>query len=386
MIFVWLTKSLWKEPGPIAYVCLLNALSMAQQGHETHLLVGDDGSPSPREDLRTHYGLEPHPGLSLHLVDQPKSRLMGQARRLIRELAEREPVAVFSREPAFLGPMARLSQNHKNVACFYESHDLRVTAYGPDRPSLRRRLQGWNERLRLPRLDGLVCITGPQRERYAQALPRIPSISLPLGSLALDDSAPAAPPRRRVIYLGHLHPTKGVRALVEAAGTLQRRNLELWLLGGYASQIESIRSHPEVAGAGNRVRAMPFQSPRRMHELLAEGGGVGLAPLEDNFYNRYLTCPVKILDYLAHALPTVASDLTSTRDLLGEDGAGRFVPPGNAVAALDAGADLLDDPRAYAEAAAAARRRARTLAWPRRAQALHGWATERLSEKRGGRA
>ena len=43
---------------------------------------------------------------------------------------------------------------------------------------------------------------------------------------------------------------------------------------------------------------------------------VGVIPLIDNFYNRYLTAPNKLFDYLSRGIPIVASDLPSIGDFL----------------------------------------------------------------------
>jgi glycosyltransferase involved in cell wall biosynthesis len=116
------------------------------------------------------------------------------------------------------------------------------------------------------------------------------------------------------------------------------------------------------------VEFEPFRPPHALHEALATQASVGLVTLEDTFYNRNLTCPVKALDYLAHGLPVIGTDLPSVREILG--GAGQFVPPGGAQEIAAAAAGLLADAQSYHDAAAAAHRRAADLAWPRRAARL----------------
>jgi hypothetical protein len=67
-----------------------------------------------------------------------------------------------------------------------------------------------------------------------------------------------------------------------------------------------------------------FTITRGLAIALATEASAGLIPLEDDYYNRNLTCPAKGLDYLAHGLPTIASDLPSTRSLFGSSGAARY--------------------------------------------------------------
>jgi glycosyltransferase involved in cell wall biosynthesis len=105
-----------------------------------------------------------------------------------------------------------------------------------------------------------------------------------------------------------------------------------------------------------------------MHERLRSEFSVGLVPLEDTFYNRYLTCPVKALDCLAHEIPMVGSDLPSVRAVAGS--AATYCPPGDADAFAGRILDLLDDEAAYAAACGASRERAAQLSWDARARAI----------------
>jgi glycosyltransferase involved in cell wall biosynthesis len=105
-----------------------------------------------------------------------------------------------------------------------------------------------------------------------------------------------------------------------------------------------------------------------MHERLRREFSVGLVPLEDTFYNRYLTCPVKALDCLAHGIPIVGSDLPSVRAVAGS--AATYCPPGDAHAFAGRILDLLDDEGAYAAACSASRERAAQLSWDARARAI----------------
>jgi glycosyltransferase involved in cell wall biosynthesis len=103
---------------------------------------------------------------------------------------------------------------------------------------------------------------------------------------------------------------------------------------------------------------------------LASEASAGLIPLEDDYYNRNLTCPAKGLDYLAHGLPTIASDLPSTRGLLGSGGAARYVAAGDPNGFAEEAIALLDDPKTYQAATSAAFARARAVSWQSRVSQL----------------
>jgi glycosyltransferase involved in cell wall biosynthesis len=115
--------------------------------------------------------------------------------------------------------------------------------------------------------------------------------------------------------------------------------------------------------------------PRKLHRYLADEVSVGVVPLRDTFYNRYLTCPVKALDFLSHHLPIIATDLPSTNEILGE--AGAFIPPDDDHRLVAAAAEILDSAERYRELSAASAHRAKALEWANRAKLIEAWVNER---------
>lgn len=378
---IWIHKSPWLKPGPIVAMGLLNAWSCARQGVETHFFLrAGPVETDLAADLREYYGLDPLPNLHLHRVPPPRNRRRGHSRavyqraaRFVRERARNDRrIAVFTRESGCLPTLARLRRPGR-VAVFYESHDY----FGPGRPD-RQRLRQWRqrfvERIWAPRLDGLLAITHAQAELYRRWLRgKVEIRAHPLGCLPFP--APEVEARRklrRLVYIGNLHAYKGRDTLIDLQPLLARHNLQLWVLGG--SREDAERLAPD---ASNSLRVLPFQPPAQLHAILKSEVSVGLAPLTDTFYNRFLTCPVKALDYLAHGLPTLASDLPSLREVLAE-GTATFLPEPSPAAIVEAAAALLDDPVRYAEVSRAARARAAALAWDGRGAALLDWAQVRL--------
>ena len=74
--------------------------------------------------------------------------------------------------------------------------------------------------------------------------------------------------------------------------------------------------------------------------------------------------PLVLLEAMAMALPTVATDIPGTRDVVGGE-VGTLVPLGDAAALRSALVELSSDPAAYARMSAAARAHAETYTWER---------------------
>lgn len=383
MTIVWVNKRDWKHPGPIVNMSVHNAHSFAMAGLPSHLCLGaGSGQADVPADLRDFYGLDPLPSFHVHRIPREKGRLGGsasasiyrQAARKIRELARHDDVAVFTRECGFLARLAWLCRSPR-IRGFYELHDLWADlSWRPHKPSLRDQREKWLERLFLPRISGLICITREMEKRYRQIFPRQPTIALPLGTKPHPGvEVEARRQARTVFYVGHMHGAKGAAFLEKAAVTLAGKGVRTEFWGGYEKDAQRIQQAATSHGLSDWIHAVPFRPPAELHAALAQRASLGVVMLSDTYYNRYLTCPVKALDYLSHGIPALGTDIPSVREVL--DDAGIYLPEGDLDTFVTRTLQLLDDPAAYAAAAARTQARAGQITWLQRARALASFAS-----------
>jgi len=372
---VWINKSPWRKPGPIVYMGLLNALAFAWNGLATTLFVEAGEDSDTDTDMREFYGLEPHSLLQIRRTTAAagQQRTVYAAARDHIEKACRsgEAILVCTRELGCLSALFTLRRRYPSLLrVLHECHDYYLSTRRLPKRGFAALRRQWSERMLLPRVDGLICLTEYQRALYQQHLPRVPAIALPLGTLPQSVDAEQVEQRRRarsVAYIGHMHDYKGLDALFALAGELQKHGIMLHTFGGGDAQIESLRRRAREAGIEATLLLTPFLPPRELHARLASAVSIGLVPLQDTYYNRYLTCPVKALDFISHGLPVIGTDLPSVRAVLGDAGC---------YADFDAGptanliVDLLDDAPRYAACSQRIRARAQMLTWERRAAAL----------------
>jgi len=377
MIIVWVNKRNWKNPGPIVNVAVHNAHSFASIGLEAHFVVGQ-GKPSDTvDDLRTFYGLEPAPDFHIHRVLRDEKKLLSsastsvfrQARKLIETLVVRDEVAVFTRESGFLPTLWRLKLNPR-IRAYYELHDFYADfSWRDNKFRLKDRREQVLEHLFLPRIDGLVCITPEQGALYRKVFPRARIIALSLGTKPQE---PQDPEQRRaqrtLVYVGHMHGSKGVSFLSRAAASLGSRGIRTLFLGGYQDNADKITTHARERGVGDMVEVRAFLPPVEMHRLLATRASLGVVMLADTYYNRNLTCPVKALDYLSHGIPTLGTEVPSVRAVMGD--ACVYLPADDLPKFILAVEALLDSPTDYAAAVGKTRQRAGELTWQNRARSL----------------
>jgi glycosyltransferase involved in cell wall biosynthesis len=361
-------------------VGLHNANSFALAGHETHFVVGRGDESDTADDLRQFYGLQPDARLHIHRVARraffgTKSSvpIFLHAVRLIRQLSAREQVSALAREPSFLPYLAWLARDRR-IHTYYEAHNFFADlSWRKDRINLQDRRQGWLERVCLPRMRGVVAIVDPQAELYAKRFPSIRVKAFPLGC---DPVAPGDRERRRrerrAVYVGHMHTAKGVKTLLKAVNPAES-GLRAAFWGGGEAQIVTYRGRLSE-DAATRIEFAPFRTPQELQTDLATRASVGIVALHDTYYNSNLTCPAKALDYLAHGLPIIASDLPSNRSVLAN--AAIYVPPDDPAALRAALLGLLDDADAYRHWSEQSWRRADELSWVNRARRLSAWMEE----------
>lgn len=375
----WFHSGGWRTHAAISYVGVHNAWSFARAGlGSTLVMPAAEAAPDIAGDLANYYAVAADP--RLHIVPLCLRRrwwhlrhpLYARAEQLAREAAVGgEPLLVLTREPRFLPALARLARL-PNVVTLYEPHYLFIDqSWRQDAVSAGDRKRGELEKRYLPQLSGLLCITEEQARLYQRQLPGLPIHTAPLGTkpeqIASLGQEEVWRQRRTLAYIGHLHGYKGVDALAGLGHQFSQRQMRAAFFGGNPAEAERYRQQCRERGIDS-IDWQSFLPPAAMFPALAASASIGVVALEDTYYNRHLTCPVKALDFLSLGIPVVAADLPSTRQVLGA--AALYFAPGDMAAMLDAVSALLDAPAAYAAAAAASRQRAEELAWPARARGV----------------
>ncbi|MEU4324287.1 glycosyltransferase family 4 protein [Nonomuraea dietziae] len=148
--------------------------------------------------------------------------------------------------------------------------------------------------------------------------------------------------------------TRGIRVLIVGDGTERENLLALVEELGLKSAILPGRVGPEEA-------------------LQAQSAiDIFACPREDLRVCRLVT-PLKPVEAMALGKPVVLSDLPALSELVGSDGAGLLVPPGDPEALAEALADLRDDPARRAEMGEAGRAEvAAKRTWSRVAETYRG--------------
>lgn len=370
---VWINKSNWKKPGPIVYMGLLNALAFAQHNIATDYFVGYGDESDTEQDLTEFYGLDSSPFLNIVRIKESasgKRDVYKQAVLKINDyLSHGVKVIALTRELGALSKLLKIKKTNASLQVVYESHDYYLNrAHLPKQgfSALRRQ---WAERLLIRKADALICLTEHQRALYQQQLTQLPVLAAPLGCLNFPrQDAEARRVKRNIAYVGHLHEYKGSHLIFDIAKLLKSKNIRLICYGGHQPQVESLRLKAQQQGLKDVLMFESFVSPADLHQILENDISIGLVPLQDTFYSRYLTCPVKALDFLSHGIPIVASDLPSTREVLHD--VGHYCLSSDAVQFAQAVETLLDNSLSYQTENKNSYQRNTQLQWHKRAEKI----------------
>jgi glycosyltransferase involved in cell wall biosynthesis len=370
---VWINKSNWKKPGPIVYMGLLNALAFAQHEIETDYFVGYGEESDTEQDLTQYYGLDSSHFLNIVRVKQSSSKGRDVYREAILKISQYldngDKVVVLTRELGALSKLLQIKKKNSDLQVVYEAHDYYLSrAHLPKQgfSALRRQ---WAEHFLIRKADALICLTEYQRALYQQQLIQLPVLAVSLGCLNFPrQDAEARRVKRNIAYIGHLHEYKGSHLIFDIAKLLKSKNTRLFCYGGHLAQIESLQLKAQQQGLNDVLIFEPFVSPADLHQILENDISIGLVPLQDTFYSRYLTCPVKALDFLSHGLPIVASDLPSTREVLQD--VGYYCFSSDAVQFAQTVEALLDNSLSYQTASENSYQRNTQLQWYKRAEKI----------------
>jgi glycosyltransferase involved in cell wall biosynthesis len=323
-------------------------------------------------------GVGPPPGLAVRELPRATGRDRMAAMRAAKDLLRREADEhdlVLIHDPDLLLAV-RLAGLGRLPPVVWDVHEDTAVALG-DRtwvPAVLRgllafavrRLEHWAERS----LHLLLAEEG-YRARFARPHPVVRNH--PWASQRPDPDRlpmPDLPPR--VVYIGRLSLGRGLRTLIGLGRSLAGvARVEL------AGDVDlDMRAELEEAVADGSVEWLGFVPNDRVGEILA-GASVGLSLLTDD-PNYRGSMPSKVVEYLAHGVPVVATPLPTVVALVEEEGGGLLVPFEDLDATLAAVRRILEEPGLHdtlaSQGVTAAARRTWEVEGARLVAMLRAWA------------
>ncbi len=294
------------------------AVTLSQAGHEVFLLH------------QRGEGRETRQGVTIVGFPAPSSRAARAvgASGLVKAALELRPDVVHVHDPDLLAPGAKLCRGAR-VAFIYDAHEDYVgmmdhKAWMPK--LLRPAAKGWMARQELRYVRQATGVVAADRQLAGELRRLNPNTvvahNFPSKRLF---PRPEASRRPEIVYEGSISPVRGAYAMIEVVRRVREKypQVRLTMLGTIHAEEEEIRGRAAELGEGvvSIEDPVPYE---RLHERLA-GATAGLALLERN--RKFLiNLPSKLFDYMACAVPYLASDFPNIRRVPGEVG-GRLLDP-----------------------------------------------------------
>lgn len=280
----------------------------------------------------------------------------------------------------------QLLKQMPQVPLFFETHELFAQTYREEHP-----LRTWREQRKLDQLvaregfvyrhaAGLIALTPLLLEDIRKEYGiETAGIVAPDGVDIEQARAPINVPRPKtplLLYLGSLHPWKGVDTLIRAMTHLEQEAM-LCLAGGDAQRIEELRALARELGVEQRVQFVGPVPPGQRFEWIHKAD-ICLLPLTDTSIGSRYTSPLKLFEYLAAGKPVVVSDLPSMRAVLEPGRHAIMAASSDPISFANAIERLLVDPSQRQRLGEAARRHAGNFTWASRAGIIRREIDKRL--------
>jgi glycosyltransferase involved in cell wall biosynthesis len=232
----------------------------------------------------------------------------------------------------------------------------------------------WNvwARYVVRRASGIVVVTDGAVEFYTErgvASKKLFAISngIDLGDFASPETKHDARNRlglsqddKIALYIGRLDGWKGVDTLLKASKLLS--DIRVAIIGGEEKQIETLsKEYPNVIFLGYRPYIELSNNQVAGDVLVVPNTG-------KNEISVRFTSPLKLISAMASGVPTIVSDLPSTRWIAGDTSL--FVPPDNPKALAGGIETLISEPSRAHELAERAVARSVQFSWKNRAHSI----------------
>jgi glycosyltransferase involved in cell wall biosynthesis len=169
-------------------------------------------------------------------------------------------------------------------------------------------------RVMMPPRALLHLTAEPEAEASRASFPGVATVVIPNG-IDLPREAPRRPRGGTIhlVFLGRLHPIKGLENLIDACGRCSNRGWDDWRLSiagsGEADYEVSLRDRVRDAGIAPRVSFLGAVHGERKAELLESADVVVVPSHSENF-------SMVVVEALAHGVPVLASEGTPWSELV----------------------------------------------------------------------
>ncbi|OQY08842.1 MAG: hypothetical protein B6I28_04075 [Fusobacteriia bacterium 4572_132] len=224
----------------------------------------------------------------------------------------KEKKIILTRTIGLIPSLMRTKKKY-NSKIYYESHDFFYDLkLRKDIKRYKKTRQNIIEKIYFKKLNGLVCVSEAQKKLYEKYL-NIPIKAIPCG---MDKVEIQNEDKENILaYIGSLDIHKGIDNIISIVKILPETYKILIIGGKNKQEIEELNQKLRDEKIIDKVKITGWVNKKELKNYLKKVK-VGLVPLVDNFFNRYLTSPLKIYDFMLYGIPVIASDFPTIREFI----------------------------------------------------------------------
>lgn len=302
-----------------SYTCW--GLAKADEKNQIFFVVAKNTEKQPEKMMQDYFSVTKPNNLTIDLIDN-KSLLPDSVKfylkayaRLKQLIKEDNLDAIITRTVSFLPFLLRL-KNKFGVKVFFEAHNFYLKE--ELKASKPKRKRSFFQKKFLPQVDGIIAHQTELIKQYQQEIPK-QRYCLARTGIREITKADDLWEREYLGYIGSIDGRKRVADILKALTKIEDENLKLLIIGGKTeNRINKFLDLAEQLGIKDRVKITGWVDRSEVEKYLRQIK-IGLVPLEDTFFNRYLTSPMKIFNYFSHGLPVIGSDLPPVREIVTDD-------------------------------------------------------------------
>ncbi len=269
----------------------LNAMALASVFDSCHFFIKQNGAVLPERVIFSWFDLEAPETLKVHAYRDVWGKwthwfyIQNVSRKVKQMVKEKKIHAVVARHPLFLPLLCTLWKCF-GIPVFYESHDFFAElSLRDDVDAKKKKRLEKLERKYIPQVSGVFCLQESQKHFYQKIFPNERFEVVRTGLWQVHRASPREV--QFLTYIGSCDPHKGIDVLLEALA-YSRTAPPLLLIGG--------KDERDIARIEKKVRAFKkslsvtitgWMDRKRMAGLLLQTA-VGVLPLQNTFFNRYL--------------------------------------------------------------------------------------------------
>ncbi|MCP4458997.1 MAG: glycosyltransferase family 4 protein [Cytophagales bacterium] len=342
---------------------IYHSLSLALHHQEVLLILINNSAEDASAIVMSKFNLTRLPDTLKILGYKNPTKSKRNFHKIVAEEVGKMPASVvIIRHHAVLKKLISSRQSkHRYV---FETHDFFYDL------GIRDDVKYWKKRKRqnvernsFKKLDALMHLNPHQKELYDQYIPAVPKIVLPTGLQQVHEGSQGR--KDRIVYIGSLNARLGSEWLIKLAGLIPN-NYELVIIGGKTvEEIDNFKDNFVNSALPENVKITGWIDKKEIENILVETK-VGLLPLTETFFNKYLTVPLKLLDYISYGIPVISSDHPSVRSIIDSKSC-CFINWNDLDKVIEQIVKLVDNNEEWCRMSKGVYRLAKTMTWSNRA-------------------